>query len=82
MDENRLIYFIFRLSEVQLEIRSDSKTSIESNDVSKMVGNSSVHTPTPTWTEGTPSFTESSSSCELGKPAMVDIFPVNSVRTY
>ena len=35
--------------------------------MSKMVGGSSAHTPTPTWTEGTPSFTESSSSGELGR---------------
>jgi hypothetical protein len=29
------------------------------------------HTPTPTWTEGTPSFTESSSSGELGMKSIL-----------
>ena len=54
---------------MQLEVRSDSKASIESNDIGRMVVGqpSSTHTPTPTWTEGTPSFTESSSSGELGR---------------
>ncbi len=56
------------MSEVQLEVRSDSKaSSLGSAEMSRRkMGGSSAATPTPTWTEGTPSFTESSSSGELG----------------
>lgn len=65
---------------MQLEVRSDSKASIESNDIGRMVVGqpSSTHTATPTWTEGTPSFTESSSSGELGRLLNHIPFPVVS----
>lgn len=61
------------MSEVQLEVRSNSKaSSLGSGEIVRMASGiiSSGHTPTPTWTEGTPSFTESSSSGELGKPCI------------
>lgn len=57
------------MSEVQLEVRSNSKaSSLGSGEILRMASGviSGGHTPTPTWTEGTPSFTESSSSGELG----------------
>ncbi|XP_046439248.1 phosphatidylinositol 4-phosphate 5-kinase type-1 alpha-like isoform X9 [Daphnia pulex] len=60
---------ISSMSEVQLEVRSNSKaSSLGSGEILRMASGviSGGHTPTPTWTEGTPSFTESSSSGELG----------------
>lgn len=56
------------MSEVQLEVRSESKaSSLGSAEMNRRkMGGSSAATPTPTWTEGTPSFTESSSSGEIG----------------
>ncbi|XP_057373693.1 phosphatidylinositol 4-phosphate 5-kinase type-1 alpha-like isoform X7 [Daphnia carinata] len=62
-------HHIFSMSEVQLEVRSNSKaSSLGSGEILRMASGvlSGGHTPTPTWTEGTPSFTESSSSGELG----------------
>ena len=58
------------MSEVQLEVRGSQASSLGSGEIVRMASGilSSGHTPTPTWTEGTPSFTESSSSGELGKP--------------
>ena len=57
------------MSEVQLEVRGSQASSLGSGEIVRMASGilSSGHTPTPTWTEGTPSFTESSSSGELGK---------------
>ncbi|XP_046648866.1 phosphatidylinositol 4-phosphate 5-kinase type-1 alpha-like isoform X7 [Daphnia pulicaria] len=62
-------HHVFSMSEVQLEVRSNSKaSSLGSAEILRMASGviSGGHTPTPTWTEGTPSFTESSSSGELG----------------
>ncbi|XP_046439254.1 phosphatidylinositol 4-phosphate 5-kinase type-1 alpha-like isoform X14 [Daphnia pulex] len=62
-------HHVFSMSEVQLEVRSNSKaSSLGSGEILRMASGviSGGHTPTPTWTEGTPSFTESSSSGELG----------------
>uniref|UniRef100_A0A0P4ZSY0 Phosphatidylinositol 4-phosphate 5-kinase type-1 beta n=1 Tax=Daphnia magna TaxID=35525 RepID=A0A0P4ZSY0_9CRUS len=61
------------MSEVQLEVRSNSKaSSLGSGEILRMASGvlSGGHTPTPTWTEGTPSFTESSSSGFSGSPKM------------
>jgi len=53
------------MSEVLLETRSDSKASSVSVESGMRMGIPST-APTPTWTEGTPSYTESSSSGDLG----------------
>ena len=53
------------MSEVLLEARSDSKASSLSMESGMRTGVPST-APTPTWTEGTPSYTESSSSGDLG----------------
>ena len=58
---------IVSMSEVQLEARSDSKASSLSMESGMRTGVPSS-APTPTWTEGTPSYTESSSSGDLGTP--------------
>nr|CAH0105452.1 unnamed protein product [Daphnia galeata] len=77
---------VFSMSEVQLEVRSNSKaSSLGSGEILRMASGiiSGGHTPTPTWTEGTPSFTESSSSGELGfsgSPKMNQVSS-SSVRT-
>ncbi|XP_045031615.1 phosphatidylinositol 4-phosphate 5-kinase type-1 gamma isoform X2 [Daphnia magna] len=66
-------HHIFSMSEVQLEVRSNSKaSSLGSGEILRMASGvlSGGHTPTPTWTEGTPSFTESSSSGFSGSPKM------------
>ncbi|XP_073983517.1 phosphatidylinositol 4-phosphate 5-kinase 59B isoform X18 [Rhodnius prolixus] len=56
------------VSEVRLECRSDKSTlSVESGG-STSVGGRHFDGSTPTWTEGTPSFTESSSSGDMGFP--------------
>ncbi|CAB0017053.1 unnamed protein product [Nesidiocoris tenuis] len=53
------------VSEVRLECRSDKSTlSVESGG--STVGGRHFEGSTPTWTEGTPSFTESSSSGDMG----------------
>ncbi|KAG0727119.1 hypothetical protein GWK47_035322 [Chionoecetes opilio] len=74
------------VSDVQLEPRPDSKASLGvdcSVGQTPMVRTStwtpplSVEGSTPTWTEGTPSFTESSSSGDLGCPTT----PVRSLNT-
>ncbi|XP_014262089.1 phosphatidylinositol 4-phosphate 5-kinase type-1 alpha isoform X12 [Cimex lectularius] len=55
------------VSEVRLECRSDKSTlSVESGG--STVGGRHFEGSTPTWTEGTPSFTESSSSGDMGFP--------------
>lgn len=61
------------MSEVLLETRSDSKASSVSMESGHRMG-LPYTAPTPTWTEGTPSYTESSSSGDLGilyKPLIV-----------
>jgi len=55
------------MSEVLLEARSDSKASSLSMESGMRTGVPST-APTPTWTEGTPSYTESSSSGDLAFP--------------
>ena len=53
------------VSEVRLECRSDKSTlSVESGG--STLGRH-LEGSTPTWTEGTPSFTESSSSGDMGQ---------------
>ncbi|KAL1132323.1 hypothetical protein AAG570_010279 [Ranatra chinensis] len=53
------------VSEVRLECRSDKSTlSVESGG--STLGGRHLEGSTPTWTEGTPSFTESSSSGDMG----------------
>ena len=69
---NRVVFaFALSVSDVQLEPRADLRTSLLVEGGSH--GRSHAWTPplsvegsTPTWTEGTPSFTESSSSGDLG----------------
>ncbi|XP_026273731.1 phosphatidylinositol 4-phosphate 5-kinase type-1 alpha isoform X8 [Frankliniella occidentalis] len=70
------------ISEIRLESRPDNKStlSVESGSSTSGFGSSgarghltwtppaSVEGSTPTWTEGTPSFTESSSSGDIGCP--------------
>uniref|UniRef100_A0A1B6E678 PIPK domain-containing protein n=1 Tax=Clastoptera arizonana TaxID=38151 RepID=A0A1B6E678_9HEMI len=74
----------FSISEVHLESRTENKSSLSVESGSSTSGFSSVVTgtsrhltwtppasvegSTPTWTEGTPSFTESSSSGDIGCP--------------
>ena len=72
---------IFSISEIKLESRPDNKSSlsVESGSSTSGFGSSgarghltwtppaSVEGSTPTWTEGTPSFTESSSSGDIGE---------------
>nr|XP_045607548.1 phosphatidylinositol 4-phosphate 5-kinase type-1 alpha-like isoform X12 [Procambarus clarkii] len=74
------------VSDVHLEPRTDSRSTLS---VDSSVGSTpmvrtltwtpplSVEGSTPTWTEGTPSFTESSSSGDLGCPTT----PVRSLNT-
>ncbi|XP_069957804.1 phosphatidylinositol 4-phosphate 5-kinase type-1 alpha isoform X18 [Cherax quadricarinatus] len=74
------------VSDVHLEPRTDSRSTLS---VDSSVGSTpmvrtltwtpplSVEGSTPTWTEGTPSFTESSSSGDLGCPTT----PVHSLNT-
>lgn len=58
---------VISVSEVRLECRSDKSTlSVESGG-STSVGGRHFDGSTPTWTEGTPSFTESSSSGDMGR---------------
>ncbi|XP_046683177.1 phosphatidylinositol 4-phosphate 5-kinase type-1 alpha-like isoform X10 [Homalodisca vitripennis] len=72
------------ISEIRLESRSENKSSlsVESGSSTSGIGSvvtgtgrhltwtppASVEGSTPTWTEGTPSFTESSSSGDIGCP--------------
>jgi len=71
----------FSISEIRLESRPDNKSSlsVESGSSTSGFGSggarghltwtppASVEGSTPTWTEGTPSFTESSSSGDIGE---------------
>lgn len=77
---------VVSVSDVHLEPRTDSRSTLS---VDSSVGSTpmvrtltwtpplSVEGSTPTWTEGTPSFTESSSSGDLGCPTT----PVHSLNT-
>ncbi|KAJ8926126.1 hypothetical protein NQ315_009983 [Exocentrus adspersus] len=69
------------ITDIRLESRSENKSSLSVESGSSGAGGHSSHsrglawTPpasvegsTPTWTEGTPSFTESSSSGDMGCP--------------
>lgn len=74
---------MFSISEVRLESRTENKSSLSVESGSSTSGFGSVVTgtgrhltwtppasvegSTPTWTEGTPSFTESSSSGDIGQ---------------
>lgn len=68
------------ITDIKLESRAETKSSLSVESGSSGAGHSSSHsrglawTPpasvegsTPTWTEGTPSFTESSSSGDMGE---------------
>ena len=65
------------VSDVQLEPRVDSRSTLSVDSSVGVPGSMarthtwtpplSVEGSTPTWTEGTPSFTESSSSGDLGR---------------
>ncbi|GLV46381.1 Phosphatidylinositol 4-phosphate 5-kinase 59B [Carabus blaptoides fortunei] len=65
------------ITDVRLESRAENKSSLSVESGSSGAGHSrgmawtppaSVEGSTPTWTEGTPSFTESSSSGDMGCP--------------
>ena len=69
------------MSDVQLEPRADSRSTLSVDSSVGVLGGCmarthtwtpplSVEGSTPTWTEGTPSFTESSSSGDLGMVAL------------
>lgn len=76
-----LILVIFSIGDIRLESRAENKSSLSVESGSSGAGHSShsrggglawtppasVEGSTPTWTEGTPSFTESSSSGDMGK---------------
>lgn len=64
------------ITDVRLESRAENKSSLSVESGSSGAGHSrgmawtppaSVEGSTPTWTEGTPSFTESSSSGDMGE---------------
>lgn len=67
------------ITDIRLESRSENKSSLSVESGSSGAGHSSysrglawtppasVEGSTPTWTEGTPSFTESSSSGDMGE---------------
>ncbi|CAH0551563.1 unnamed protein product [Brassicogethes aeneus] len=72
---------VVSITDIKLESRAENKSSLSVESGSSGAGHSSGHsrglawTPpasvegsTPTWTEGTPSFTESSSSGDMGCP--------------
>ncbi|XP_044265577.1 phosphatidylinositol 4-phosphate 5-kinase type-1 alpha isoform X12 [Tribolium madens] len=70
----------FSITDIKLESRAETKSSLSVESGSSGAGHSShsrglawtppasVEGSTPTWTEGTPSFTESSSSGDMGCP--------------
>lgn len=73
---NKLFIFTYSISDVRLESRAENKSSLSVESGGSSAGHSrglawtppaSVEGSTPTWTEGTPSFTESSSSGDMGK---------------
>lgn len=78
------------ISEIRLESRPDNKStlSVESGSSTSGFGSSgarghltwtppaSVEGSTPTWTEGTPSFTESSSSGDIGTISLPLLIPI------
>lgn len=67
------------ITDIRLESRAENKSSLSVESGSSGAGHSShsrglawtppasVEGSTPTWTEGTPSFTESSSSGDMGE---------------
>ncbi|KYB26779.1 Phosphatidylinositol 4-phosphate 5-kinase type-1 alpha-like Protein [Tribolium castaneum] len=71
---------LFSITDIKLESRAETKSSLSVESGSSGAGHSShsrglawtppasVEGSTPTWTEGTPSFTESSSSGDMGCP--------------
>lgn len=75
----------YSISDVRLESKPENKSSLSVESSSSTSGFSStirtmtwtppasVEGSTPTWTEGTPSFTESSSSGDLGMPALTPL---------
>lgn len=74
--KNVIKMFNFSISDVRLESRAENKSSLSVESGGSSAGHSrglawtppaSVEGSTPTWTEGTPSFTESSSSGDMGK---------------
>ncbi|KAF2362514.1 Phosphatidylinositol-4-phosphate 5-kinase core [Trinorchestia longiramus] len=80
------------VSDVRLETRTDSRStlSVDSSMASSGHGGHRTHTwtpplsvegSTPTWTEGTPSFTESSSSGDLGRSSGCPNTPNRSLNT-
>lgn len=60
------------------EIRLDPHLVIDTS-MGSHYGSGSVEGSTPTFTEGTPSFTESSSSGDMGKQSIDALFPPKSV---
>ncbi|KAF5278707.1 hypothetical protein FQA39_LY18362 [Lamprigera yunnana] len=73
------------ITDIRLESRSENKSSVSVESGSSGAGHSShsrglawtppasVEGSTPTWTEGTPSFTESSSSGDIGMLQILDV---------
>lgn len=66
--------YLFSVTDIRLESRCENKSSLSVESGSSGRGGTrgawtpphSVEGSTPTWTEGTPSFTESSSSGDIG----------------
>lgn len=78
------VIFVFSsISDIRLESRIENKSTLSVESGSSGAGHSShsrglawtppasVEGSTPTWTEGTPSFTESSSSGDMGKSTLL-----------